>query len=317
MTTAVIRSVGAVGSLALFVGAACGDDTSSGVITTGAGGSSTSASTHDSTSSATTAGVTTGSGGSGGGANTSAGCLSGQGLAEGEHTFQLDGLDRRYIVRLSSGYSQEKAWPLVLALHPNGSNIGYWDVTSGPRNIRAAVGDDAVLVIPEAIGGNWRDYGEPADTWPARLERELVYFDEVLSQVKGELCIDQDGIFSMGFSGGGSFSGVLGCRRDDIRAIAVGGSVIYFDEADCVGTPAAWITIGQLELNAGREAFRDFFRDRAGCTATTMATDPPPCVAYDDCATPTPVHYCEHPGDHVWPDFGTAASWAFFSGLTG
>lgn len=117
----------------------------------------------------------------------------------------------------------------------------------------------------------------------------------------------------MGFSGGGSFSGVLGCRRTDIRAIAVGGSVIYFDEAQCVGTPAAWITIGELELSAGREAYRDFFRDRAGCQPTSASTDPAPCVAYDGCGLATPVHYCEHPGDHVWPDFASGAMWAFFS----
>ena len=119
----------------------------------------------------------------------------------------------------------------------------------------------------------------------------------------------------MGFSGGGSFSGVLGCRRTDIRAIAVGGSVIYFDPADCVGTPAAWITIGELELSAGREAYRDYFRDRAGCTESSMPTPPDPCVAYEGCGAGTPVHYCQHPGDHIWPDFASEAMWSFFSGF--
>lgn len=257
-----------------------------------------------------------GEGGAGGvvdpGPVTSPGCVDGMGLADGEHTFMLDGLSRRFILRLPQGYAKDQAWPVVLALHGNGGSADYWDVTSGSRNIRGVLEDDAILIIAEAIEGNWRDYAMDPAAWPARIESELSYFEEVLTRAKTDLCIDEEAIFSMGFSGGGSFSGVLGCRRPDIRAIAVGGSVIYFDEADCVHTPAAWITIGEMELTAGREEFRDFFRDRASCEATTAATEPPPCVAYDGCDALIPVHYCEHPDGHIWPDFGSEAMWAFF-----
>jgi hypothetical protein len=201
----------------------------------------------------------------------------------------------------------------VLALHGNGGSVDYWDATSGDRNIREVLQDDAVLVIAEAIDGQWRDYAMDPSTWPARIEQELAYFEEVITRVRTDLCIDDDAIFSMGFSGGGSFSGVLGCRRTDIRAIAAGGAVIYFDEANCVNTPAAWITIGDQELTSGREAFRDFFRDRAGCDASSMATEPSPCVAYEGCGATTPVHYCQHPDAHIWPDFGSEAMWGFFS----
>ncbi len=244
----------------------------------------------------------------------SSGCVDGAGLDEGEHTFMLDGLMRRYILRLPNGYTRDRAWPLVLALHGNGGSASYWDGTSGSRNIRGVLQDDAILIIAEAIDGQWRDYSMDPSTWPPRIEMELAYFEEVLSQARTDLCIAESSIFSMGFSGGGSFSGVLGCRRDDIRAIAVGGSVIYFDEADCVGYPAAWITIGEMELTSGREAYRDWFRDRGGCSDTTMPTDPdPPCVAYDGCNPDTPVHYCQHPDGHIWPDFASDAMWAFFS----
>lgn len=244
---------------------------------------------------------------------TSAGCVSGAGLDEGEHAFTLEGRGRRYVLRLPAGYARDRAWPLVLALHGNGGSTAYWDGTSGSRDIRGVLRDHAILIVAEAIDGQWRDYSMPEDTWPARIESELRYFDEVLSQARADLCVREDAIFAMGFSGGGSFSGVLACRRTDVRAIAVGGSVIYFDEADCVGSAAAWITIGALELNAGRARFRDFFRDRAGCEATSTPTPPSPCVAYDGCDPETPVHYCEHPGDHVWPDFGSQAAWDFFS----
>ena len=173
--------------------------------------------------------------------------------------------------------------------------------------------DEAILIVTEAIDGNWRDYDMPESSWPARIETELAYFDRILTDAGDALCLDRSAIFSMGFSGGGSFSGVLACRRTDIRAIAVGGAVIYFDPADCVGTPAAWITIGDMETNAGRTDYRDFWRDRAGCEATSMAISPEGCVAYDGCDPGTPVTFCAHPAGHVWPDFGSAAMWDFFA----
>jgi polyhydroxybutyrate depolymerase len=78
-----------------------------------------------------------------------------------------------------------------------------------------------------------------------------------------------------------------------------------------VGNPAAWIAIGQGEMEAGRTAFRDFWIDRATCKLPTMPTPPSPCVAYT-CPTDAPVHYCQHAGGHEWPSFASAAAVAFF-----
>jgi predicted esterase len=241
------------------------------------------------------------------------GCTNGMTLAEGEHTFMLDGYDRRYIARLPQNYAPDKSWPLIFALHGNGGDTDYWDTIGGPRDIRTAFADEAILIIPVAINNAWRDYDAPEDTWPELMELELNFFDTVYEQAKNELCIDTDNVFSMGFSGGGSFSGVLGCRRDYVRAIAVGGSVIYFELEDCTETPAAWITIGDGELVPAREAYRDFFRDHAGCAETGSEGVPATCTDYDGCGPDTPVTFCSHPGDHVWPPgFGTDATKAFF-----
>lgn len=242
----------------------------------------------------------------------SQGCIDGEGLAEGENTFTLDGLDRGFVVRLPNGYTRDREWPLVLALPGNGSGTGYWDATSGNRDIRGELENDAILIIAEAIDLQWKDYTLPSDIQLERLEGELVYFEEVLRQARSALCIEQSAIFAMGFSGGGSFSGVLACRRTDIRAIAVGGSVIYFDEASCVGSAAAWINISSGDLSGAREDYRDFFRERAGCQETSEPAAPDACVSYQGCDSETPVHYCTHTGDHSWPDFASPAMWSFF-----
>jgi poly(3-hydroxybutyrate) depolymerase len=245
----------------------------------------------------------------------SPGCRVEEHLEEGEHLFMLDGYDRRYVLRLPMNYSNEHPWPLIFALHGNGGNPGYWDAIGGDRDIRTAFGDEAIIIIPEAINNAWRDYDAAPETWPAGIELELSFFDSVYESAQNELCIDTGNVFSMGFSGGGSFSGVLGCRRDYIRAIAVGGSVIYFEEPDCTEIPAAWITIGEQEYTDGRAAFRDFFRDHAGCQDTSMPGTPEGCVDYDGCGADTPVTYCSHAAGHVWPSIGTEATKAFFQGF--
>lgn len=247
----------------------------------------------------------------------SPGCGTKATLPDGEITFSLDEYDRRYILRLPENYDSQRAYPLIFALHGNGGNPGYWDEVGGDRDIRTAFAQEAILVIPEAINNAWRDYSADASTWPALMDLELAAFDAMYESVSGDLCVDPDNVFSMGFSGGGSFSGVLGCRRDYIRAIAVGGSVIYFDEADCVETPAAWVTIGDGELEPPREAYRDFFRDLGGCQPTSMPIEPEGCVEYEGCGMETPVVFCGHPGGHVWPGIGTDATRAFFQRFYG
>jgi polyhydroxybutyrate depolymerase len=228
-------------------------------------------------------------------------------LPEGPASLTVGAVTREYTLRLPAGYPGSRAWPLVLALHPNGgAGVAYWD--GDERPLRALLRDEAILVLPVARGGagNW--------DWRGDLPADLAYFDAVLDRLVRGLCIDRTRIFAMGFSGGGSFAGVLGCARRDIRAIATGGAVTYFDPATCAGTPAAWITIGAGELIPAREAFRDFWRTRAGCQAETVAVAPAGCQAYR-CAPATPVVYCPHPGGHEWPTFGTAAAWELFSRL--
>jgi poly(3-hydroxybutyrate) depolymerase len=214
---------------------------------------------------------------------------------------------RTYILRLPAGYTHERAWPLVLALHPNGgSGIGYWDGTAGARSIRALVKDKAILVLPLA-----RPAGGGFD-WRGDLPADLAFFDALLKRLREKLCVDSKRIFAMGFSGGGSFSGVLACRRNDIRAFAAGSGVGYYDGKDCGGAVAAWLTVGQEELIAARTGFRDDWVRRNGCQPMTSPAAPSNCQAYT-CPEQSPVHFCIHPGGHLWPDYGTDAAWKFFS----
>ena len=249
--------------------------------------------------------------------SSSSGCNATSQLLEGEHTFMLEGKERHYIVRLPEGYDAAAPQPLVLALHPNSSESGYWDSvhTGDGRAARDFFKDKAILVITEAIGGNWRDYNEDESGWDARVEEELLYFDQLLKETKAGLCVDEEKIFSIGFSGGGSFSGVLGCRRQEIRGFAADGAVIYFKPEDCVQNPAAWITIGDGEQNEPRRDFRDYFRDAGACRETSNPGTPDTCENYDSCGAQSPVTFCSHPAGHDLPPFFLTSSWNFFESL--
>lgn len=252
-----------------------------------------------------------------GGEVRSAGCETSAPLSEGEHTFTLEGKERRFIVRLPENYNPAEPQPLVFALHPNGSGSGYWDSThtGDGRAAREFFKDKAILVVTEAIGGNWRDYGQDESTFDARLEEELLYFNHLFAETKAGLCVNENQIFSIGFSGGGSFSGVLACRRSDVRGFAAGGAVIYFKAEDCIQSSAAWVTIGDGEQSDLRSAFRDYFRDAAGCQETSATGAPETCANYEGCEETTPVTFCSHPAGHELPDFFLTSSWSLFESL--
>ena len=243
----------------------------------------------------------------------SAGCASGTTvLPDGDGTIMVGGVQRQYRIRLPAGYTAgARPWPVVLALHANGAaGMAYWDNLTGLRGLRGVVQDKAILVLPQSLPG--APINRPGFDWRERVPQELAYFEALLGRVKSNLCVDTTRIFSMGFSGGGSFSGVLGCHRKDIRAIAVAGSVPYFEAGDCVAALAAWVAISAGDLSANSTQFRDVFRTRAMCGNPTTMVAPAGCVAYA-CPPATPVHYCAYPGEHAWPSFGTQATWDFFA----
>ncbi len=249
--------------------------------------------------------------------NGSLGCQAAEPLEPGERTIQAAGATRNYELILPPSYTPGgDPWPLVFALHPNEATdpIGYWH----GENLPNSVNDRAVLVITASLpaGGihNWNT--------AQNEEANLAYFDALHEELTANLCIDEARVFSMGFSGGGSFSSVLGCLRGDrFRGFASSGGILYFEltnpNAPCVGAPAAWVNIGTGEGRDDRSQMRDFWRQRNGCDLGEPVgpnrANNPPCDAYT--CTEQPMTYCSHDGGHEWPGFGNEAVLEFFFGL--
>ncbi len=249
--------------------------------------------------------------------NGSLGCQAAEPLEPGARTIQAAGATRNYELILPPSYTPGgDPWPLVFALHPNEATdpIGYWH----DQNLPNSVNDRAVLVLTASLpaGGihNWNT--------AQNEEANLAYFDALHEELTANLCIDEARVFTMGFSGGGSFSSVLGCLRGDrFRGFASSGGILYFEltnqNAPCVGAPAAWVNIGTGEGRDDRSQMRDFWRERNGCDLGEPVgpdrANNPPCDAYT--CTQQPMTYCSHDGGHEWPRFGNEEVLEFFFGL--
>lgn len=254
------------------------------------------------------AGQDSGAGEGGASALASPGC--GQSPpAGGDTAITVSGSQRRYVLVVPGGYDANRAYPLVFGFHGATTTAetfqsNFYGGLAGP------VGNDAIVVYGQALGN--------PTAWEIQGTADLEYFDAVLAEVRASLCVDDARVFATGHSSGGYFSNRLGCERGDVlRAIAplAGGGPFTF--SGCRGQVAAWVEHGgedpTVEVSQG-EGSRDFWAAANGCGATTTATPPSPCVAYDGCDAGYPVHWCVTPdGDHSpRASLTGAGAWSFF-----
>jgi polyhydroxybutyrate depolymerase len=152
----------------------------------------------------------------------------------------------------------------------------------------------------------------------------MAFVKTMLAEFNSKLCIDQQRIFSVGFSFGGMMSDAIGCAIADVfRAIAPMAGAVPNAEHPYSGCDqpnmhpiAVWMSHGDhdsvVPLADGKDAL-NLFIARNKCQAQTAPVAPSPCVAYQGCTPGYPIHYCEFPGDHGVPSFASAAIWTFFN----
>lgn len=231
-------------------------------------------------------------------------------VPDGVQMIDVNGRERTFVVRVPVAADRSKPPPVIFAFHgANGSAVDF-DRTS---NLRAPLGDKAVLVFPGALVS-------PAvgtTTWARDTADDLAFFDAVVAWLGTRVCYDSARIFAVGLSSGAFFSNTVGCRRGElVRAIGpvAGGPR---DMTNCVGTVAAWVSHGTkdttVSIDVGRMG-RDFWITANGCSpADPGPTTPAPCVEYRGCREGYPVYWCEFDGGHHFPTFFHRAIWDFFS----
>jgi polyhydroxybutyrate depolymerase len=242
---------------------------------------------------------------------------------------QVAGMTGLYIVSIPPNYDPARAYPVGFGFH--GRNRNHQNCRDGDcAGFQRELGGDHVLVYMQSLR---TPTNNTMSGWESTEEREgnVDFFEAVLAVVKAEYCIDQRRVFVAGTSSGASFSNLLACRLgDQLLAVApVSGGLP--ENRNCRGKPAAVVIHGiddpHVTFQSGERA-RDFFRQQAGCSATTVpdiatmhadvraARDAQPtveksgCVDYQGCGAGSAIRWCEHSyggydgSTHGWPPNG-------------
>src|SRR5688572_10251115 len=145
----------------------------------------------------------------------SAGCGSPAGLTSGRASIDVGGTTREYILLLPEGYDPEQPYRLIFGWHPWGGSARQIE-SRGYFGLESVVGGQAVLVAPE--GQDFRGNGLG---WGNEGGEDIAFLQAMLDRFSSQLCIDENRIFSTGFSFGAMFSFTLACSQSGrMRAIA-------------------------------------------------------------------------------------------------
>ncbi len=263
-------------------------------------------------------------GGATGGASPSTGC--GQSPpASMRYSIDVSGMTREYILSVPSNYDPNHPYLLIFAWHPWGGSAQQTAGTgnSGYYGLKGSSSNQAILVAPEGL-----DFGGMGLGWGNTNGQDIAFLQAMLALFKSQMCIDQNRIFSAGFSFGGMMSNAVGCAGL-ARAVApmAGNSTV----SGCLaGTqPVAYMGFhgthdSVVDISGGRTA-RDIFVKRNGCSSQTVPSSPSwcdgiassyqpcTCVDYQGCMPGYPVTWCEYNADHQPAPNSGPTLWSFFT----
>jgi polyhydroxybutyrate depolymerase len=146
-----------------------------------------------------------------------------------------------------------------------------------------------------------------------------MFMDAIAQWLDGKVCYDKGQVFASGQSSGSYFSHRFACDRGNIvRAVATSsGGQRKERPLACKLPVSAWLSNGAGDDPGhvmGTQQARDIWAALAGCSKETVPVMPSPCVAYKGCRPGYAVHYCQHPGGHPFPSYGTAGVTGFLFG---
>jgi polyhydroxybutyrate depolymerase len=253
----------------------------------------------------------------------SAGCGSPAGLTSGRTSIDVAGKAREYILLVPENYDQNRPYRLIFGWHPWGGSAQQTE-SRGYFGLESVADGQAILVAPE--GQDFRGNGLG---WGNEGGEDIDFLHAMLDRFSAQLCIDENRIFSTGFSFGAMFSFTVACSQDGrMRAIApqAGNATTSGPCEDGTRSVATMAFIGTDDsLLTGHRRAVDILVERNGCSTqpTTMQASwcdglgannqPCTCVEYPGCKQGYPVISCEYKAGHQFAPNAGATLWNFFS----
>lgn len=234
----------------------------------------------------------------------------------GTNTYKITsaGLNREYIVNIPENYDPNAPHRVVFGMHwYNGSAdaVQGWSKWFG---LKALDKDATIFIAPNGTGN--------PPLW-TQGEKDHAFFDDLVTLLQSDLCVDKSRIFSVGFSFGAMFTNSLAQTHQDVlRGVVVYAAAdynIYFPAN--TGKPLAYMGVHGLKdptcpIASGRSS-RDRFVKNNGCTAPATVPEAKSggnYVTYDYmCPSNQPVRWTTFDGKHTYPPNDTG-TWVY--GLT-
>ncbi len=355
-TTSGATTSGATTTGATTTGGAGGTTTSGATTTGGAGGTTTSgATTTGGAGGGSTSGGSSSTGGSGGvGGGGSGGTTGGPGdvrpskgcgvsdgaekltaggssVAKGLPTstrlsINSGGSNREYIIDIPADYDPTHPYRLIFSWHQaygsaEGNANGQYPANNGPNfdaenyayfglhREATAANQPAIFVAPQGIGN-----------LPWDFTRDSVLFDDLLAAIDDNLCIDDNRVFTTGFSYGAMMSYSLSITRQTKLRGAVtmaaanyalpgqpqdsnAGPIAYFGITGMSDGTCPWINSDQ-DKTGGKYCVLTHAEDN-GCTISTdfqtamVGSKQHVCYDFEGCEAGYPVKVCTFDGAHT------------------
>ena len=235
----------------------------------------------------------------------------------------IDGVKRQALVYSPAPTTSNIKHPLVFGFHGHGGNM---QGTSQLMQIQT-LWPEAIVVYPQGLPStSTHDPNGTRPGWQQEAgqngDRDLKLFDAMLATMQQKFTVDDERVYTTGFSNGGAFSYLLWAERDKILA-AIG---------ECAGrlwSPPEQLTQARAFLAiAGKADTNDPFAQQEASIEKAQQVDsangpgqqcPQPggsapgtkCTFYPS-TTQTPVKTFIHPGGHVYPAWAPAEIVKFF-----
>ena len=243
----------------------------------------------------------------------SPGCGSMSPLTSGTFMANIDGTNRRWMLDVPNDYDENEKYKLIFVWHPLGGS-GSQVASGGYNGLKSLSNGSAIFATADGLSGS---NAEASGTgWWNANGGDMKLVQAMLDEINAGLCIDQDRIFSTGFSFGGMMSYSVGFQFDVFRAVAPCSGktgVIPYENNNTAPLPIMAFhgdsdTFVQTELG---KAFLDLYAERNNCGTQTQPVSPNGCVQYQGCDAPTT--WCLFSGGHTTWSEEPAAIWNFFS----
>jgi poly(3-hydroxybutyrate) depolymerase len=256
-------------------------------------------------------------------------------------TFTGGGIEHEIYLTMPENYDKNKPYRLVFGMHYMGGsakNVATREAYYGLRN-QSGAKENTIFVAPHGYTTETDRSGkETENPWRCGDDKDHIFFDEFLTYLNENLCVDTSRVFSVGFSFGAMFSNALAQdfqhRLRGVVVFATMDQVIYLPKNK--GLPIAWMgTVGmgdelctpklgrsardRILKNNGKPDADGNFTDARGEEAEEYTGGKHVCYDYKTVDPRFPVKWCTFDGKHAYnaSDDGkvwtTPTAWEFIT----